>query len=140
VHVAAGGASPLELEIIGVDRCRLILVDPLEREGVGTAAVGHEGRPLITRNSAGAPDTTALTSITIGKIEAGESAKPGTSVNVVDAVVTSSVRQTVSMQRAGVVPPPVAACAAQIPPAATTTAVTAIIAFRISDPFRLLGR
>src|SRR3954453_21762803 len=89
---------------------------------------------LLTRNSTGAPVSTALAFTMIGKTAAGPSLTPGTSGNVVDVVEPGSVRHTVSMHLAGVVPPPVAARAAHTPPTATTAADSTMTALRISAP------
>jgi hypothetical protein len=55
-------------------------------------------------------------------------------VNVVYDVETESVRHTVSMHLAGVVPPLVAACAAHTPATATIAADSTMITLRICAP------
>src|SRR5689334_3730758 len=89
---------------------------------------------LFRRNSTGAPVSTALAFTTMGNTELGSSLMPGTSVNVVDVVETASVRHTVSMHFAGVVPPFVAACAAHTPPTATIAAASTLATLRICAP------
>src|SRR5438093_13670095 len=86
---------------------------------------------LRTRNSAGAPETSALTLMPIGKIDSGESVNPGTVANFVDDVVASVVRHAVSRQFTGVIPPPVPAKAAQPTPPTSVRVATTTNSFRI---------
>src|SRR5436190_4017395 len=91
---------------------------------------------LITRNSTGAPETSAPTPIWIGKIDEGESTSPGILLNVLELVVNSPDRHRVSMHLTGVVPPLLFANAAH--PAtvtsATAAATLAVRIHRIADP------
>src|SRR5438034_6892013 len=81
---------------------------------------------LRTRNSAGAPETVALTSIATGNTAAGESVRPVTVLKCVDEVESPVVRHAVSMQFTGVGSPlAVWADATQAaPPTSATTEIT----------------
>jgi hypothetical protein len=92
---------------------------------------------LRMRNLTGAPETSALTLIAMGKIATGADLNPGTAAHCVELVETCVVCQTVSMQLSGVLPPPVPATTAPAIPATSASAVVATISFlMVTTPFR----
>jgi hypothetical protein len=86
---------------------------------------------LRIRNFTGAPETSALTLIVMGKMATGWALNPGTGDHCVEVVDTGVVCQKVSMQSSGVLPPPVWAATAHALPATSATVVIATISFLI---------
>ena len=127
----------------------VVSFDPLIRERVRAArSPGSKrvGPGLLTivwsptfvlrmRNRAGAPETSALTSIVIGKMAVGSASSPGTACHVVDDVDTAEVRHTVSMQSTGVRPVVVPAITPRAPTATRPRATIATNRFlRLGPP------
>jgi len=91
---------------------------------------------LRTRNSTGAPETSALTFTAMGKIEIGWSLNPGTGAHCVEDVDTAEVCHVVSMQLTGVLPLPVLAMTAHVTPTTSARVVVTITTFRIATSFQ----